>query len=78
MEPHSFAIATNGEQFASVTCKHSGCPNPPDKGWWIVAWGFRNKEQAQQSLWNAIDSIPEGYGLPTHSSDFAPNLRPNA
>lgn len=33
-------------------------------GWVLVRAGFATQEEAQQWLWDAIDSIPEGWGLP--------------
>jgi uncharacterized protein YbdZ (MbtH family) len=34
------------------------------EGWTLVKDGFTSNVEAQQWLWNEIDSIPEGYGLP--------------
>jgi uncharacterized protein YbdZ (MbtH family) len=37
---------------------------PVPAGWTLVRDGFQTKAEAQVWLWAAIDSIPEGYGLP--------------
>ena len=41
-----------------------GPSGKPDAGWKLVRDGFASKEDAQQWLYNAIDSIPDGYGEP--------------
>jgi hypothetical protein len=61
--PGTFKIIYQGEEYGGMP---SNKPTP--KGWTVLRDGFSSKKEAQQFLWDEIDKIPEGFGLPTAQS----------
>jgi hypothetical protein len=51
-------IVRSGDTYAC------GPDGPIPIGWTLVRSGFATLADAQRWLWDAIDSIPEGYGQP--------------